>query len=341
MDKRVVFAVAGSGKTQLIISGLTEQSRALIITYTEKNTANLKSRVLQKFGYIPTGIRIYTYYKFLYSFCFKPILGHRIKSKGITWDNKPPKFAKQTSIKYFMDKSYRLYGNRISKLLMAEGAVPELISRIEKYFDHVYIDEVQDFAGNDFNLLSELANAEVHQLLVGDFFQHTFDTSRDGNVNVKLHDDYAKYQEKLQKSGFTVDVEHLSHSYRCSPQVCEFVTEQIGIELGSHRGDETLVYYVECKKQAKQLYENSSTVKLFYQASNRYPGFTENWGATKGEDCYEDVCIVLNPNTLKYFLDNDLSNLKAQTKNKLYVACTRAKGNLYFVSETLYKSYKN
>ena len=51
--------------------------------------------------------------------------------------------------------------------------------------------------------------------------------------------------------------------------------------------------------------------------------------------------MVLNPNTLKHFNNGNLPELAAQTKNKLYVACTRAKNNLYFVPEKLFKKYKN
>ena len=339
MDKRVVFAVAGSGKTSTIINGLEENTRALIVTYTDKNTTNLKERVLLKFGCIPSGIRIYTYYKFLYSFCFKPILGHKTPSKGITWDL-PPRFAKKNSSQYYFDKNKRLYGNRLAKLIVEAGAIPELLQRIEKYFDQLYIDEVQDFAGNDFNLLCSLSKANVKQLLVGDFYQHTFDTSRDGNINGKLHDNYISYKSKLAKAGFTLDLNLLSNSYRCSPTVCEFVSDQLGVKIESHRTDETKIKTIECSEDANKIFHSPDIVKLFYQSSSKYSGFTDNWGATKGMDCYYNVCIVLNSKTFKNFKNLLLKELAQKTKNKLYVACTRAKGDLYFVSESMYKIHK-
>ena len=70
MDKRVVLAVAGSGKTQHIIDKLNEDSRALIVTYTVNNTVNIKNRILKKLGHMPNGVRVYTYFSFLMSFCF-------------------------------------------------------------------------------------------------------------------------------------------------------------------------------------------------------------------------------------------------------------------------------
>lgn len=339
MDKRVIFAVAGSGKTRHIIDGIEENSRSLIITYTDNNTLNLKERVFRKFGYIPAGIRIYTYYKFLYSFCFRPILGHKISVKGITWEQ-PPRFAKKNSYQHYIDRNGRLYGNRIAKLLDEFDVIPEVIGRIEKYYDRMYIDEVQDFAGNDFNFLCRLAGSNIKQLLVGDFFQHTFDTSRDGNVNGKLHDDYSKYKAKFTAAGFVVDLELLLCSYRCSSSVCAFISEQLGIDIKSHRKDKTHVTLVDCNDYANQLFECNETIKLFYQNSSLYSGLTENWGAVKGQDCYDDVCVVLNPKTLKLFQTSSLNELATQTKNKLYVACTRAKRNLYFVPESMYKHHR-
>ena len=77
MDKRIVLAVAGSGKTTEIINRLSENNRALIITYTQENCKILVNGIIEKFGYIPTGIKVYTYFTFLYSFCFKPYKPNR------------------------------------------------------------------------------------------------------------------------------------------------------------------------------------------------------------------------------------------------------------------------
>ena len=59
------------------------------------------------------------------------------------------------------------------------------------------------FGGNDFNLLKEISKAKVNHIYVGDFFQHTFDTSRDGNTNSKLHDDMGNILGNFKKSSYT------------------------------------------------------------------------------------------------------------------------------------------
>lgn len=343
MDKRVVFAVAGSGKTSSIIDLVEEGSRFLILTYTENNTRHLKNRIIQKLGRIPSSIKIYSYFTFLYSFCYRPLYEYKVKTKGINFDYPLPKNAqlsRKNSIGHYIDKNNRLFASRIAKLLIEFDIVPEVIERIEKFFDLVCIDEVQDFAANDFNLICALANSNVDMRLVGDFYQHTFDTSRDGNTQKNLHNCFERYCQSLSDAGFYVDLESLSHSYRCSPSVCCFVEKELGIDIQSHRDERVEVRLVEDSQEVESIYLNDTIAKLFFRESKSYFGLVENWGNTKGLDHFHDVCVVLNPKTFKAFKGGKLAELPPTTKNKLYVACTRAKGSLYFVSEKMLKKYK-
>ena len=50
MDKRVIFAVAGSGKTTYIVNELSLEKRSLILTYTDGNYDNISRKILAKFG---------------------------------------------------------------------------------------------------------------------------------------------------------------------------------------------------------------------------------------------------------------------------------------------------
>lgn len=339
MDKRVVLAVAGAGKTQHIIDKLDINSRALIVTYTVNNTANLKKRILNKFGVMPKGVRVYTYFSFLMSFCVRPIVGNDMKIKGVIYSD-PPRFATRNTYEHYVSQGGRLYHNRIAKMMMDDGGVADIIKRIEKYFDFFCVDEVQDFAANDFNLLCQLSKMDVEVLFVGDFFQHTFDTSRDGNIQKNLHNNYEAYLTKLKDAGYTIDLDTLSHSHRCSRTVCRFVTEKIGITIGSHRQDEVNIALIDDTEQIERLFSDDSIVKLFFKESYKYVGRTDNWGNTKGLDDFADICIVLNPTTLAAYTKGRLATLAPSTLNKLYVACTRAKGSVYFVSQRLLAEYK-
>ena len=330
-------------KTTSILERIELGSKFLIITYTDNNTQHLKSKIIEKLGKIPDGVRVYSYFTFLYSFCYRPLCDYEIKSRGINFTQPIPKYAqrkpKKTLVHYF-DGNRRLFSSRIAKFLIEFNFIPEVLERIEKFFEAVFIDEIQDFAANDFNLVCHLAKAKVDIRLVGDFFQHTFDTSRDGNTQINLHNSFDAYCKKLSDAGYTIDLESLSHSYRCSPTICAFVDRKIGISIESHRKDEIKLELLDDKDKIEEIFYENSVVKLFYQKSNAYPGNTENWGNTKGLDHFRDVCVVLNPNSFDAYENSQLASLAATTKNKLYVACTRAKGNLYFVSEQKLKNYK-
>ena len=59
MDKRLIIAVAGSGKTRKIVEDLDTTRRTLIITYTIKNQEEIRNRVYKKFNTIPENIHIF------------------------------------------------------------------------------------------------------------------------------------------------------------------------------------------------------------------------------------------------------------------------------------------
>lgn len=341
MDKSVVFSVAGSGKTSLLVASLDQEQRFLIVTYTEANYDNLRVKIIQKFGYFPSNITLYTYFRFLHGFCYRPFLRSRKNTRGMTF-KLPPKFP-QYSLAHdrrYMDASRRLYANRLAKFVEQSGLVGDILVRMEKYFDVFLVDEVQDFAGHDFNLFMAISAANLHAVFVGDFFQHTFDTSRDGSVNKNLHKDYGAYMARFKAAGLNVDTDSLKKSYRCSMSVCEFISTKIGISIESHSNRETAVRYEDDPTAIRALCMDPCTVKLFYKEHHKYACYSQNWGASKGVDRYQDVCVVLNPSNVNAWGNGGFLDINAETRNKLYVACSRARGNLTLVPESMLKPYK-
>jgi len=239
-----------------------------------------------------------------------------------------------------MTVSRWLYHNRLAKYLEQTGTVKDVIARIEKYFDVFFIDEVQDFAGHDFNLLMSLCKTNVMCMFVGDFYQHTYDTSRDGNVNVNLHANYEAYKKRFSVAKVDLDLTSLIKSRRCSKSVCDFISTQIGIHIESHSDALTEVKLTEDPLVAQELYEAPGTVKLFLKEHYKYDCYSQNWGAAKGLDHYQDVCVVLHPEATKAWKAGTLAYLNPETRNKLYVACSRARGSLTFVPESLLKHHK-
>lgn len=341
MDRRLILAVAGSGKTTYLINRLDLEHRFLIVTYTDNNYAHLRKSVINKFGYEPTNITLLTYFQFLLRVCFRPFLKDKAKPQGITYkmpESKTLRLSRNNSL-FYMTRGGFLYHNRIAKLCQ-EQCANSIRARIEKFYDCFMIDEVQDLGGHDFNLVQAIMPQKIDCLMVGDFFQHTYDTSKDGNTNASLYKDFAKYKKHWSDIGIVIDDQTLSNSHRCSQNVCDFVQQNLGIAIASHRQDVTQIHYIDNEQIAETLYHDGTRVKLFYNNSDRYECYSLNWGASKGLDKFQDVCIVMNKKTLEAFHDGELNLLSPATKNKLYVACTRAKGDIYLIPHTFIDKFK-
>lgn len=335
MDKRVIFAVAGSGKTTYIIDNLSLIKRSLIVTYTTGNYDNLCAKIIKRFnGIWPPKIIVMSYFEFLYRFCYKPFLADKLRLKGILYEDNPKRSLPQDNPFYYISPSKYVYSNRLAFLLEKKGVVEDIKQRLEKYFDEFIIDEVQDIADRDFNFLKQLMDAKLNMLFVGDFFQHTFDTSRDGNTNKNLFNDRKIYESHFTNKGFVCDTTSLAKSWRCSPDICRFITNNLGIEISSHNDERnSAIIFISDPQRIKDILLDRNIIKLHFKNSKKYGQNHKNWGKTKGEDKYTDVCVMLNKTTFNKYTNNKLKDLPISTRNKLYVAITRAHGNVYFIKE--------
>lgn len=339
MDKCLILAVAGSGKTTFLIDRLNQNQRFLIVTYTRNNYKHIRHSILKKFGFFPENIKVLSFFHFLYSFCFKPFCGLGFKSKGICFDN-PEDWTRYHYGEevFYKTKEGRMYANRLS-LYCNLFCADNIKNRLDKYYDYFFIDEVQDIAGRDFNLLLSIIPNKCNTIFVGDFYQHTFDTSNDGVVNNNLYKFYNKYLKQWKDVGVTVDNSSLSRTHRCSSEICAFI-RNMGILIESTGEAQGHVVVLEKEQDVDPIVKNDQIPKLFLEKSYSYKCASINWGASKGIDSFNDVCVVLNKNTQLLFQKGKLVDLNPRTKNKLYVACTRPHRHLYIASYVFLEKYK-
>jgi hypothetical protein len=85
------------------------------------------------------------------------------------------------------------------------GLLPDIRIRFARYYDELLVDEVQDFAGHDFNFLLELCRAEITVLCCGDFYQHTFDTAMTATLIQRCTTTSPRYEASFDAAGFAVD----------------------------------------------------------------------------------------------------------------------------------------
>lgn len=335
MDKRLVLAVAGAGKTSSILDRIEVGTRVLVITHTHNAEAELRRRVLRKFGCMPPHVSISTYFSFLYRFCYRPILHPDVCARGMSFHEPSVRSSRRSSgdLERYYDSGRWLYHCRLARLIQLR-CLDELIKRLEKYFDLVVVDEVQDFGAHDFNLLMDLSEARVEWYLVGDFYQHTFDTSRDGNVNCNLYADYDKYVQRYRARGFLVDATTLRGSHRCGRSVCEFISKHLGIEIYPASERQSGVHVLRSPAEIREIHADDQVLKLFYKQHNRHACKSMNWGESKGLDGLGDVCVVLNKTSWVHFDAGRLSLLPPTSRNRLYVASSRPSRNLFIAPES-------
>lgn len=72
MDKRVILAVAGSGKTYHICNNLDPQKKYLILAFTHENISNILSELVKAYGHVPYLTSVMTFDAFKNRFILKP-----------------------------------------------------------------------------------------------------------------------------------------------------------------------------------------------------------------------------------------------------------------------------
>lgn len=330
-NKKVINAVAGSGKTTLIIDRLDLKKKTLILTYTTENQNHLKKKIIQKFGSFPNNIFVFGYFEFLLNFIVKPLSPYSIKNICYEKPNprNPSPFNKNKDL---------IYSNRIARYIL--NHLPEFKNRMEKYFDEILIDEMQDLASDDFMWMMSLSKLNIPVMLVGDFYQSTFSSSIRGNHLKNLYKDFLSYREIVESFGYEFDTELLVKSRRCTITACDFVKKNLNILIESDKQETSRVELITKPQEIEQVLVNSEIKKLFYMNSHKYQLNAGNWGGTKGMT-YENICVVLNETTYKHYQSNSLHELNPQTKSKFYVACTRSLNDVLFIREKdIPKKYK-
>ena len=87
--------------------------------------------------------------------------------------------------------------------------------------------------------------------------------------------------------------------------------------------------------------DNNRIIKLVFQKADKYSFPALNWSYSKG-DTVDLACVILTDDLDN--LDSDTFNpgrVKPSTLNKLYVAMTRSRGDLYLMKASTFKTIKD
>ena len=371
MAKRVVLAVAGAGKTFSICRGIDSDNKNLILAYTHENVKNIHRELIEAYGSVPSLTNVMTFDSFVYRFLVCPYIPtiascfncDDFEMQGITLTPPPaqsiltengsyrpnPKYAKVTEIKHYFNNRGQVYNKYTSKLVMrskskAEVLITKASQALNRFYDQVMIDEFQDFREDDFELIVSLSKGIDNILLVGDYYQHSVSAVNNTGKpfekgKAKTPVSYDDFVEAVKSEGFDVDETTLIKTRRCPEQICEFVRTKLGIEIYPDNDNLGSVIWVDF--DVKKIIEDDSILKLVFEDSARYSFRSQNWSYSKG-NTFADVCVILTKTLNNLCVDSfDYNKIAKSTQNKLYVAMTRTKGNLYIVTDRLFKTIKD
>ena len=144
---------------------------------------------------------------------------------------------------------------------------------------------------------------------------------------------------ELKRLKFDIDESTLSESRRCSKDVCAFVKEKLGINIKSAEINTGKVNWIS-EEEVDSILQDPAILKLVYNEAINYSFEAMNWSYSKG-DTVDAACVILTDKFEK--LDTDkfsLTGISVSTINKLYVAMTRSKGNLFLIKASVFKKCK-
>jgi len=256
-----------------------------------------------------------------------------------------PKYVKKDASGHYFDENGYLYCARLSELVLQvttknKDFIRRIVSRLNKFFDHLFIDEFQDYRNYDYELILAIAKLAHNTTLVGDYYQHSVlgrNNSGKPFVSNKKAVSYDDFCANMRKEKLEIDESSLCCSRRCSLNVCTFINKKLGIPIISadlHQGDIKLVK----REEVIGLLKDDSVKKLVWSGSNSYPFNSINWSKSKG-NTYSRVCIILTKKLDELCNESFSLSKQAQvTINKLYVALTRSSGDVFLVKNDDFKN---
>lgn len=354
-ENRIVIAAAGSGKTTYLVKEAVKikGERVLITTYTESNEAEIRAKFFELVGHVPANVVIMTWFSFLIAHGVKPFQGglFEFPVRGMVLVSKPSGIRyynskgigvpwQETVVeKHFFDPNSRVYSDKLPKLVIrcnkkSDGAV---IDRISRVFPNVFVDEVQDLAGFDLDILATFARSSARLFMVGDPRQVTYLTHHERRHRKYADGGIADFlrNELPKKVPVEIDETTLNRSHRNSAAICA-VSSRLFPNLPASQACDC----VGCRSGSAAwngVYILRTADYAHYMAAVRPMQLRDkitskgvdigspamNFGESKGRGF--DHVVILPTEPMKRWLFDPATNLKPQSRAKFYVALTRGR----------------
>lgn len=342
---KVVIASAGSRKTTFIVEAALAilERKCLITTYTNENIDQINSYLIEKKGYVPPNITVASWYSFLLQDGVRPYQNHMTdkgRIRSIDFTNTPNQFAKKADVdRYYLTSGDNIYRDRVACFICESDKHTHglIVQRLEKIYSHIFIDEIQDFAGYDLDFLEKLFNSSISIVCVGDPRQATFSTNNSSKNKKYKKSEILEWVNSKMKANL-LHVEKRNECYRSNQLICDFADALFpSLPKSISKNDKATghdgVYFVN-ENEALDYYKTHGPTVLRYNKKTDTMGLpAANIGTMKGRT-FERVLIFPTKPMKEYLKTKDIS--KAGDISKLYVAVTRAKYSAAFVVGSWY-----
>lgn len=353
-ENRLVIAAAGSGKTTYLVNEALKirDQRILITTYTESNEAEIRQKFFDLAGRIPANVVITTWFSLLITHGVLPFQGgvfdFPVRGMNFVQSQSAVRYVNSQGFsvcwpdddiaRHYFDPRAQIYSDKLAKLVVHcdekhGGAVFDRLSRV---FPNVFVDEVQDLAGYDLDILEGLARSEARLLMVGDPRQVTYLTHHERRYGKYVNGGIAAFLGTLPKKlKVEVDETSLSRSHRNSAVICE-ISSRLYPEYAAAKA----CACVACRQPGAAntgLFILRTADYAHYLATVRPLQLRDaidsagvdptapvmNFGQSKGRGF--DHVVILPTGPMKKWLVDPKSALKPQSRARFYVAITRAR----------------
>lgn len=331
MKNKLYIASAGAGKTTLFVEkAISCKESVLITTFTEENKEEIKKKFLKlNKGSIPSHVTIRTWFSFLIEHGAKPYQGKLTDKKinGLLLVN-------QKSGKKHTGGKHPIYykEKEIDKHYFSSDL-----------FKYIFIDEVQDMAGYDLEIIKLLLKSKSIIKMAGDPRQVTYHTHFSQKYrkysNGKIADFIFAECKNLECD---IDEKSLRGSWRNNQIICEFANSifpeepsfnSLAEENTKHDG----VFLVK-EKDVERYLQEYNPIQLRYSKSKKTNEkyMVKNFGESKGYT-YNRVLLYPTKKITEWLFDNKELNT-FETKCKFYVAITRARYSVAIVCKNNIKT---
>ncbi len=337
-----VVASAGSGKTTYLVERALAvlDKLVLITTYTEANEHEIRQKFIQLCGYVPKNVIIQTWFSMLLQHGVRPYQGYVLQNEingMILVPNQSARGTRETDLKHYFTKDFKIYSDKLCKFVLkcntsSEGKV---ISRLARIYAHIFIDEVQDLAGYDLELIKLLCTSTANVILVGDPRQGTFSTNNSRKNQKYRRSEILNYFGDNEIEGLEILDTLLTTNYRCIQSLCtladslfpDFPQATSGNAAEINGNGILLVRSVDVENYISDfqpmILRDSKRTAVSSNAS------VMNFGASKG--LAFDRVLIYPTLPITKWLKNRSSELADSSRAKLYVAITRARFSVAFV----------